>query len=66
MNTATHINDATYVNETTYVDEATHVNHATHVNEGRTFFVVINILIGMSVLLTVAAVGVLVLAAVSG
>ena len=42
------------------------MNTATHVNEGRTFFVVINILIGMAVLLTAAAIGVLVLAAVSG
>ena len=54
MNTRHHINDATYVND------------ATHVNEGRTFFVVINILIGLTVLLTAAAIGVLMLAAVSG
>jgi uncharacterized membrane protein len=54
MNTATHVNDVA------------HVNDASHVGEGRTFFVVINILIGMSVLLTAAAIGVLVLAAVSG
>lgn len=60
MNTATHVNDGSYVNEATYVGEATHVN------EGRTFFVVINILIGMTVLLTAAAIGVLMLAAVSG
>ena len=54
MNTATHVNDVA------------HVNDASHVDEGRTFFVVINILIGMAVLLVAAAIGVLVLAAVSG
>jgi len=59
MNTATHISDVTHINDTTYVKDATH-------NEGRTFFVVINILVGMTMLLTVAAVGVLMLAAVSG
>ncbi|MGD1027049.1 hypothetical protein [Candidatus Binatus soli] len=54
MSTATHMN------------AATHVSDATHAKEGRTFFIVINILIGVGVLMTAAAMGVLVLAAVSG
>ncbi len=60
------MNAATHLNAAAHVSGATHVSDAAHVDEGRTFFVVINILIGLSVLLTVAAMGVLVLAAVSG
>jgi uncharacterized membrane protein len=48
------------------MNAATHVSDATHAKEGRTFFIVINILIGVGVLMTAAAMGVLVLAAVSG
>jgi len=60
------MNAATHLNAAAHVSGATHVSDAAHVDEGRTFFVVINILIGLSVLLTAAAMGVLVLAAVSG
>ena len=54
------------MNAATHFNATAHVSDAAHVDEGRTFFVVINILIGLSVLLTAAAMGVLVLAAVSG
>jgi hypothetical protein len=60
------MNAATQINAVGHVSDATHVNDATHVSEGRTFFVVINILIGVGVLMAAASMGVLVLAAVSG
>lgn len=59
------MNNAISVNHAISVNDAVHVNDATDAKEGRTFFVVINILIGMTMLMTVAAVGVLVLAAIS-
>ena len=60
MNAATHMNAVSHANAAARVDDAAHVN------EGRAFFIVINILIGVGVLMTVASLGVLVLAAVSG
>ncbi|GEM_PF-777218 len=60
------MNAATQISAAGHVSDATHVNDATHVSEGRTFFVVINILIGVGVLMAAASMGVLVLAAVSG
>jgi hypothetical protein len=57
---------ATHMNAAAHVSDAAHANDAAHVNDGRTFFVVINILIGLAVFLTAASMGVLVLAAVSG
>jgi uncharacterized membrane protein len=66
MNAATHMNATLHVNAAADINAAGHVNDATHVSEGRTFFVVINILIGVGVLMAAASMGVLVLAAVSG
>ena len=66
MNAAAHMNATPHVNAADHVSDATHVNDATHVSEDRTFFVVINILIGVGVLMAAASMGVLVLAAVSG
>jgi len=60
------MNAATHMNAVAHLDAASGVSDATHADEGRTFFVVINILIGVGVLMTVAALAVLVLAAVSG
>ncbi len=66
MNAATDMYATPQANAAAHINAAGHVSDATHVNEGRTFFVVINILIGVGVLMAAASIGVLVLAAVSG